>query len=71
MSTAKINSVAYVTYQAALASREGQVSPRLADLFFQCTQVGGERTIEEWDALVNDAREAGVNVSVALEFAEP
>lgn len=65
-----ITSVAYIALQADLASREGHVSPRLADLFFQCAQVRGERTVEQWDALVVEAMRAEVSIADALEFGE-
>lgn len=65
-----MNAVDYIAHQAAIASREGPVSPKLADLFFQCAQIQGDRSVEEWDALVNAAREAEVNVAEALEFNE-
>lgn len=68
----KISAVAYITFQADLASKEGPVSPRLADLFFQLTQVREERTIEEWDALVVAAQTADDDVTIAdvLEYGE-
>ena len=63
-----ITAVAYIALQADLASREGPVSPRLADLFFQC--VRGERTVEQWDALVVEAMRAEVSIADAIEFGE-
>lgn len=68
--TALINGVAYIAHQATLASSEGPISERLADLFFQCAQIRGNRTVEQWDSLVNAAREADVSVSDALEYME-
>ncbi len=66
----RISGVAYVAMQADLASREGAVSASLAHLFFQCALVTGERSIEEWDALVLAARGADATVAEALEFGE-
>jgi len=66
----EISGVAYVAYQADLASREGEVSARLADLFFQCACIEGTRSIEEWDRLVLEARRAEVRVKDVLEFGE-
>lgn len=66
----EISGVAYVAYQADLASREGEVSARLADLFFQCACIEGTRTLEEWDRLVLAARRAEVRVKDVLEFGE-
>lgn len=66
----KIGAVAYITIQAELASREGAVSAKLADLFFQCAQVRGERTVEAWDALVVSAMQADVTIAEAIEFGE-
>lgn len=66
----KISGAAYVGIQADMASREGAVSARLADLFFQCACIAGERTLEEWDALVVKAMEAKVTVADALEYDE-
>lgn len=68
--TKKISAVAYITVQADLASKEGAVSPRLADLFFQCAQVRGERTVEQWDALVVSAMQAEVSIAEAIEFGD-
>lgn len=69
--TAKtISAVAYISLQADLAAREGAVSAKLADLFFQCAQVRGERTVEQWDALVVSAMGAGVTIADAIEFAD-
>lgn len=64
----KIGPVAYVTIQADLASKEGPVSPRLADLFFQLTQVREERTVEEWDHLVVKAMESESPIADVIEF---
>lgn len=67
----KISAVAYITIQADMAAKEGPVSPRLADLFFQCAQVRGERTIEDWDKLVIAAREdADLTIEDVLKFGE-
>lgn len=69
----KISAVAYITVQADLASKEGPVSARLADLFFQLTQVREPRTIEEWDALVVSAMSSDdptTTIAEAIEFAE-
>lgn len=66
----KISGAAYVAYQADLAAREGAISARLADLFFQCACVPGERTIEEWDELVNEAKAAEVSIQDVIEFRE-
>jgi hypothetical protein len=66
----KISGAAYVAVQADMAAREGAVSARLAHMFFQCACVQGERTIEEWDALVVQAMEAEVSVQEALEYGE-
>ena len=68
--TTGISGAAYCGLQADLASREGAVSATLAHLFFQCATLAGERTVEEWDALVNAAREAGATVEEAVEFGE-
>lgn len=69
-STKGISGVAYITLQADLASREGAVSAKFAHLFFQCACVTGERTVEEWDALVVAAHRAESTVLDALEFEE-
>lgn len=66
----KISGAAYVGIQADMASREGAVSARLADLFFQCACIEGQKTIEEWDNLVNQAKRAEVTVRDVLEFGE-
>lgn len=66
----QISAVAYITFQAELASKEGPVSPRLADLFFQLTQVRETRTIEQWDALVVAAMQNEVTIADAIEFSE-
>lgn len=68
--TSKISGAAYVALQADMASREGAVSARLADLFFQCAIIRGERTVEGWDALVNAAKEAESTIGEAIEFGE-
>lgn len=68
--TKTISAVAYIALQADLASREGPVSPKLADLFFQCAQVRGERTVEDWDALVVKAMQNEVTIADAIEFGE-
>lgn len=65
-----VSGVAYVTLQADMASREGGVSPALADLFFQCACVAGTRTVEAWDTLVNAARAAESTVAEALEYGD-
>ncbi len=70
MKTTAISGAAYCGIQADLASREGAVSAKLAHLFFQCAVATGTRTVEEWDALVNAAREAEVTIAEALEFGE-
>lgn len=71
MKTTKgISGAAYCGLQADLAAREGAVSAKLAHLFFQCATMTGERALEEWDALVNAAREAGATIEEALEFGE-
>lgn len=70
MASKKISGVAYIGIQADLASREGAPSAQLAGLFFQCATVGGQRTVEEWDALVLAAREAVATVADAIEFAD-
>lgn len=66
----KISGAAYIALQADLASREGAISARLADLFFQCAVIRGERTTEEWDALVTAAKAAEVTIVEAIEFGE-
>jgi hypothetical protein len=66
----KISGAAYVGIQADLASREGPVSPRLANLYFQCACVEGQRTFEEWEELVVKAMGAEVSVQEALEYDE-
>ena len=66
----KIHGIAYIALQADLASREGPVSPRLADLFFQCAQVREPRTIEQWDALVVEAMSAESSIQEAIEYGE-
>jgi len=66
----RISGAAYVAYQADLAAREGAISARLADLFFQCACIEGVRSVEEWDRLVLAAREAEVSVKDAIEFGE-
>jgi len=53
---------------AAQARAEGPVSPRLADLYFQCAQVDGEMTLEEWEQLVVDAMTNEVPIADVLEF---
>lgn len=68
--TKRISGAAYVAVQADMAAREGAVSQRLAHLFFQCACVQGERTLEEWDALVVKAMEAEVTVQDVLEYDE-
>lgn len=68
--TTAISAVAYITVQADMAAREGAVSPMLADLFFQCAQVRGERTMKQWDDLVVAAMEAQSTIAEALEFGE-
>ncbi len=70
MKTTTISGAAYIALQADLASREGAISAKLAHLFFQCAVVAGARTVEEWDELVNAAREAEVTVAEALELRE-
>ncbi len=65
-----ISGAAYVGIQADMASREGAVSPRLANLFFQCACIKGDRTVDAWDALVVQAMEAEVSVQEALDFGE-
>lgn len=67
----KISGAAYVAIQADLVSREGAVSAQLADLFFQCAATKGARTVEEWNALVIEARRAEVSIAEVIEFAEP
>ena len=62
--------LAPLTSVATIDSREGAVSAKLANLFFQCACVTGARTVEEWDALVVAARSAEVSISEALEFGE-
>lgn len=70
MNSKKISGATYVSIQADLASREGAVSARLADLFFQCATVRDHRTVEGWDALVLAARTADVSIAEAIEFGE-
>ena len=65
-----ISAVTYITIQADMAAKEGPVSAALADLFFQLTQVRGERTIEGWDWLVAQAMEAESTIEDVLEFGE-
>ena len=65
-----ISAVTYITIQADMAAKEGPVSAALADLFFQLTQVRGERTIEGWDALVVQAMEAESPIEDVLKFGE-
>lgn len=66
----KIGPIAYITAQAELAAKEGPLSARLADLFFQCAQVQEARTFEEWEALVMSAMEAESTIAEAIEFGE-
>lgn len=68
--TKTISGAAYIGLQADLAAREGAVSARLADLFFQCAQVRGERTVVQWDALVVSAMQGDVSIADAIEFGE-
>ncbi len=71
MTTTKtISGAAYCGLQADMASREGAVSAGLAHLFFQCAVVQGARTVEEWDALVVEARSARATIQDALDFGE-
>jgi hypothetical protein len=65
-----ISGAAYVAVQADLASREGAVSARLAHLFFQCACIEGQRTFEEWEALVVKAMDAEVSVAEVLKYDE-
>lgn len=65
-----ISAVTYITIQADMAAKEGPVSPRLADLFFQLTQVRGERTIEGWDRLVVLAMESESPIADVIEFGD-
>lgn len=69
-SSKTISAVAYITIQADIASREGAFGPGWAELFFQCASVGGERTLEAWDALVVAAKTADVSIAEAIEFGE-
>lgn len=68
--TKEISGAAYIALQADLASREGAISAKLAHLFFQCANIVGIRSVEEWDALVMTAQSEDVTVADALEFRE-
>lgn len=66
----KLSGAAYVGIQADMAARDGAVSAKLADLFFQCACIQGERVLEEWDRLVVQAMEANVTVQDVLTYGE-
>lgn len=65
-----LSGAAYVSVQADLASREGLPSATLCALFFECAVVGGTRTLEEWDRLVNEARRGETTLAEAIEYDE-